>query len=154
MKEVNNGKQQIAETVVDELQYPSVIKWTRQRRSVYRVLWEAEEPLNAVQIYNQASHGREGEEYALSTIYRILAAFEEKGLVEKTAWMENGTVVYTLNRGEHTHYAVCLGCKKRIPLQNCPFDHVHLEREAGDFIITGHKLELYGYCGECKIIVK
>lgn len=154
MKEANDGKRQFAEVNVDKLQYPSGIKWTRQRRSVYRVLWEAGEPLNAVQIYDLASHEQVGEGYALSTIYRILAAFEEKGLVEKTAWMEDGTVVYTLNRGEHTHYAVCLGCRKRIPLQKCPFAHVRLEGEAGDFTITGHKLELYGYCGECKINLK
>lgn len=154
MNEVYNRKQQIAKAVVDELQYPSGIKWTRQRRSVYRVLWEAGEPLNAVQIYNLVSHGQAGEGYALSTIYRILAAFEENGLVEKTAWMEDGTVVYTLNRGQHTHYAVCLGCRRRIPLQKCPFAHMQLERSAGDFTITGHKLELYGYCGECKINLK
>lgn len=154
MKEADDRKRQVVETVVDGLTYPSGIKWTKQRKSVYRVLWEAGEPLNAVQIYNHTSHGQAGEEYALSTIYRILAAFEEKGLVEKTAWMEDGTVVYTLNRGEHTHYAVCLACRKRIPLQNCPFTHVHLERETGDFTITGHKLELYGYCGECKINLK
>lgn len=154
MKETSEGKRQIADTVVDELKYPSGIKWTKQRKSVYRVLCEAGEPMSAVQIYNLASHGQAGEEYALSTIYRILTAFEEKGLVEKTSWMEDGAVVYTLNRGEHTHYAICLACRRRIPLQKCPFAHVRLEREEGDFTITGHKLELYGYCGECKINLK
>lgn len=134
----------------DDIQFPQGMKWTKQRKSVYRVLWESAEPLNAVQIYNLASQAAEGEEYALSTIYRILAAFEEKGLVEKTAWMGDGTVVYALNRGEHTHYAVCLDCRRRIPLQECPFAHIHLEHNAVDFTVTGHKLELYGYCGECK----
>ena len=135
---------------LEEMQYPQGLKWTKQRKSVYRVLWSAKEPLNVVQIYNLASKATTGEEYALSTIYRILAAFEEKGLVEKTTWMGDGTVVYTLNRGEHTHYAVCLDCGRRIPLPECPFAHMHLEREAGDFTVTGHKLELYGYCGECR----
>lgn len=142
--------QKIQTGAVDNLQFPQGLKWTKQRKSVYKVLWEAAEPLNAVQIYNLASQAAEGEEYALSTIYRILAAFEEKGLVEKTTWMGDGTVVYALNRGEHTHYAVCLDCRRRIPLQECPFTHIHLNREAGDFTVTGHKLELYGYCGDCK----
>ena len=134
----------------EDLQYPQGLKWTKQRKSVYQVLWSAKEPLNALQIYNLASKDATGEEYALSTIYRILSAFEEKGLVEKTTWMGDGTVVYILNRGGHTHYAVCLHCGRRIPLPECPFTHIHLEREAGDFTITGHKLELYGYCGECR----
>ena len=142
--------QKIQTEAVDDLQFPQGLKWTKQRKSVYKVLWEAAEPLNAVQIYNLASQAAEGEEYALSTIYRILAAFEEKGLVEKTTWMGDGTVVYTLNRGEHTHYAVCLDCRRRIPLQECPFTHIHLDRGTGDFTVTSHKLELYGYCGDCK----
>lgn len=134
---------------VDNLQYPQILKWTRQRKMVYRVLWEAEEPLSAVQIYHLTKQA-ERQEVAVSTIYRILAAFEEKELVEKTAWMEDGTAVYVLNRGEHTHYAVCLECHRRIPLHSCPVDHVHLEKDAGDFTVTGHKLELYGYCSQCK----
>lgn len=132
-----------------ELQYPKGIKWTKQRKAVYQVLSRAKEPMSAVQIY----HGLDKEEqeaYAVSTVYRILATFEENGFVSKTTWMGDGTVVYELNRGEHTHYAVCLECHKRIALQACPFAHAHLEQETEDFTVTGHKLELYGYCKECK----
>lgn len=135
----------------EESKFPQGIKWTKQRKCVYNVLSEATEPLNAVQIYHLVEKHADGEEYAVSTIYRILAAFEEKGLVTKATWMGgDGTVVYELNRGGHTHYAVCLECHKRIPLQNCPFAHIHLEQETGDFTVTGHKLELYGYCKDCK----
>lgn len=131
-----------------KIEYPGGIKWTKQRKCVYRILYYANEPLNAVQIYKRI--GREAEnDYAVSTIYRILAVFEERGLVNKTTWLGDGTVVYELDRGEHTHYAVCLECHKRIPLSDCPFAHMHLNAGAEDFTVTGHKLELYGYCGEC-----
>lgn len=133
-----------------ELQYPQGIKWTRQRKDVYAVLWNAAEPLSAVQIYNRVDKPETEGMYAVSTIYRILAAFEEKGLVTKTTWMGDGTVMYELNRGGHTHYAVCLECHKRVALPSCPFAHVHLEEESGDFTVTGHKLELYGYCKDCR----
>lgn len=133
-----------------DIEYPQGIKWTRQRKNVYAVLLEATEPLTAVQIYHLAEKLADGEEYALSTIYRILTAFEDKGMVSKTAWMGDGTIVYELNRGEHTHYAVCLECHKRIALQSCPFAHIHMEKTAEDFTVTGHKLELYGYCKDCR----
>ncbi len=135
---------------MEEIEYPKGVKWTRQRKNVYRVLQTAKEPLSAVQVYRLAEKLAEGEEYALSTVYRILAAFEEKGLVSKAAWMGDGAVAYELNRGGHTHYAVCLECHKRIALQSCPFAHVSLEQETGEFTVTGHKLELYGYCKDCK----
>lgn len=130
--------------------YPQGLKWTKQRKHVYEVLLAASEPLSAVQIYNRVERSCGEDTYALSTIYRILTSFEEKNLVNKTNWMGDGTVVYELNRGEHTHYAVCLECHKRIQLQSCPFAHVHMEKDAGDFTITSHKLELYGYCKDCK----
>ena len=132
-----------------EKNYPGGMKWTRQRKAVYDVLNEAKEPLSAVQIYSNLEKS-EQEAFAVSTVYRILTAFEEQHYVTKTAWIGDGTIVYELNRGEHTHYAVCLECHKRIPLEHCPFAHIHLEQETGDFTITGHKLELYGYCKECK----
>lgn len=130
-------------------EYPKGIKWTRQRKDVYEVLYLAQEPLTAVQIYNRiVQKGADGG-YAVSTIYRILSAFEEKGLVSRTSWLGDGTAVYELDRGEHTHYAVCLECRRRVQLDSCPFAHLHLETGAGDFMVTGHKLELYGYCKEC-----
>lgn len=137
---------------MERQEYPAGIKWTRQRKDVYQVLLEAEEPLSAVQIYRRLEEaaGRCG--YAVSTIYRILAAFENRGLLQKSSWMGDDTVLYELNRGGHTHYALCLGCHKRVPLENCPLEHMRLCFPGGpeDFEITGHKLELYGYCRECK----
>ena len=132
------------------MEYPRGMKWTKQRKAVYKVLWETQEPLNAIKIYNLVEQQAAGEEYAMSTIYRILSAFEEQGLVEKEAAMEDGTLYYSLCRGKHTHYAVCLECHKRIPLQSCPFAHIHLEQETEDFVTTNHKLELYGYCKNCR----
>lgn len=140
----------------EKIAYPQGMKWTRQRKDVYEVLYHAAEPLSAVQIYQQIAKADESGNYAVSTIYRILTAFEEKNLVNKTNWMGDGTVVYELNRGGHTHYAVCMNCNKRIPLQACPFEHIHLQDEGEQgledtgFQIIGHKLELYGYCKECK----
>ena len=134
----------------NNMTFPQGIKWTRQRRAVYTVLWKAKEPLNAAAIYRLACEEGSGEEYAPSTIYRILAAFEEKGLVEKEADMADGNIFYSLCRGSHRHYAVCLECRKRIPLPSCPFAHIHMEKETQGFVIVDHKLEVYGYCAQCR----
>lgn len=130
--------------------YPAGIKWTKQRKAVYEVLSASEEPLSAVQIYNLILQKSGEGNYAVSTVYRVLTAFEEKGYVEKSTFMGEDTVMYEWKRNGHTHYAVCLGCRKKLPLQACPFEHVHLAAESDDFLVTGHKLELYGYCKTCK----
>lgn len=141
-----------------EIEYPAKIKWTKQRKDVYKVLTQACEPLSAQQLYIRVCEQAGGETYALSTIYRILATFEEKGLVNSTTWLGEDTVVYELERGDHTHYAVCLECHTRIPLHSCPFTIGHFGHRHGDedteelenFTVTGHKVELYGYCGNCR----
>lgn len=137
--------------------YPQGIKWTKQRKAVYEVLLRATEPLSAVQIYNHIDKTDAAGNYAVSTIYRILTAFEEKNMVTRSNWMGDGTIVYELNKGGHTHYAVCMNCHKRVPLQTCPFEHMHLGEcsdehglEQDGFVVTGHKLEIYGYCKQCK----
>ncbi|MBO4750830.1 MAG: transcriptional repressor [Lachnospiraceae bacterium] len=141
-------------------EYPAGLKWTKQRKRVYEILKEATQPLSAAMIYARLE-GWEQEQYAISTIYRILAAFEESRLVEKTTWIGEGTVVYELSRPEHVHYAVCLDCHRRIPLEHCPLHmagaHVHVSAEdhdispeAEDFTVVSHKIELYGYCKDCK----
>ena len=137
---------------MDKRDYPAGIKWTRQRRDVYQVLSEAEEPLSALQIYRQLEETAGQSGYALSTVYRILAAFEEHDMLRKSSWMGEDTLLYELDRGDHTHYALCLDCRRRVPLENCPFKqiHDHLPGLPGDFVVTGHKLELYGYCKECR----
>lgn len=153
----NNLSLKNQETTCSEKSYPQGIKWTRQRKDVYQVLLDATEPLSAVQIYDRILKMESSERYAISTIYRILTAFEENDIVIKSNWMGGNIIVYELNRGEHTHYAMCLNCHKRIPLHECPFEHHHVEsmhdeKELADagFQVTGHKLELYGYCKQCQ----
>lgn len=144
--------------MTQNLTYPQGIKWTKQRKCVYQVLSKAEEPLSAQQIYLLVKELGGQETYALSTIYRILSAFEENGLVNSTTWMGEDTVVYELERGDHTHYAVCLDCHKRIALHSCPFSIGHFgnrhgereHEELNDFTVIGHKVELYGYCDKCR----
>ena len=141
-------------------EYPAGLKWTKQRKRVYQILKEATEPLSAAQIYARMESW-EQEQYAISTVYRILAAFEENQLLEKTTWMGEGTIVYELRHSSHVHYAVCLDCHRRIPLEHCPLHmtgaHFHASEEenhshspAEDFTVVSHKIELYGYCKDCQ----
>lgn len=134
--------------------WPEGMKWTKQRKDIFEVLKGAKKPVSAHDIYQEILKLNEvdASNFAISTVYRSLAVFEEKGLVEKSVLLGSDTAVYELADGQHKHYAVCLSCHKLVPLKHCPFEHVehdHMESEDGEFVVTGHKLELYGYCKEC-----
>lgn len=130
--------------------WPEGIKKTKQREDVFRVLVHAGKPLSAIEIYNQIKKENEQTSYAVSTIYRSLSIFEEKGLVIKSTLMGEDTAVYEWDHGKHKHYAICLNCHKLVPLSKCPFEHVKLDTSEENFTVTNHKLEIYGYCNKCK----
>ena len=128
------------------------LKNTKSRHAVVEVLQNAQSPLSAEEIYLEVK--RQGVSANLSTVYRILELLEKMTLVEKIP-TENGKAVFELIHEEHRHHLICTGCRRRVPISDCPLEK--LEREVGretDFSITGHRLELYGICPDCKKVDK
>lgn len=134
-----------------DYEWPEGLKHTKQREDVIKVLLQANEPMTANDIYRKIEETDAGCNYAISTIYRTLTALEEKGCLEKSNLLGDDMAVYMLKQETHQHFAVCLGCHKVIPLKQCPFGKIRIRKDApqDDFVITGHKLEVYGYCKEC-----
>ncbi|MDE7013714.1 MAG: transcriptional repressor [Kineothrix sp.] len=133
----------------EEIHFPKDIKKTKQRVDIFRILSAASRPMSAAEIYQCLIKKTDGTNFAISTVYRGLAAFEEKGYVTKSTLMGAETCCYEWNQGRHRHYAVCLKCHKLVPLEICPFEHEKIHGLGKDFTVTGHKLELYGFCREC-----
>jgi Fur family ferric uptake transcriptional regulator len=129
------------------LPWPEGLKRTKPREAVLAVFEEASEPLTALAISSNLE--KNGRPLWLSTIYRILESFEEKGLISKTTVLDNGMAVYAVNRHEHTHYAVCMKCRKMLAMEKCPMQADIPELSNQGFQVTGHKIEMYGYCREC-----
>ena len=127
--------------------WPSGIKRTKPRESILSVLKKSEKPLSAMEIYAETQKMKQA--VSLSTIYRALELFVKKGTVIKLAIMHNELAVYELNRSQHKHYAVCLGCHKILPMGYCPMEKLLPKMIDGDFEVLGHNLEVYGYCKEC-----
>lgn len=125
----------------------SGIKKTKQRAALLEILEDAESPLTASQIHEL--YRQKDSCACLSTTYRTLEMFTEKGIVSKLISMDNATATYELDTHMHKHYAVCRGCKKMIDLECCPIEHTEVKTSDGSFHVTGHRLEVYGYCDDC-----
>jgi len=127
--------------------WPSGLKRTKPRENVLLILERAEKPLSAMEICSEIE--KAGESAWLSTVYRILELLVKKGVVVKISVMNNEMALYELNRFQHKHYAVCLGCHKIIVMDNCPMERFIPKIRDADFHVTGHHLEVYGYCKDC-----
>lgn len=118
------------------------IKKTRQRIALANELVKSHIPVTAEQLYEKHK------DMSLSTIYRALELFCEKGIVQKSIINESDSHYYEIINNDHRHYAVCLGCSKITYVDLCPLHDVKID--TGEFSVTSHKLELYGYCENCR----
>jgi len=119
---------------------------TPQRRAILTIIQEHRRHLSADEIYDLAR--REVPRLSLSTVYRTLELLKELNLVRELQ-LAGDYARYETQSQEHQHL-VCLRCGKVLEFQcdHCAAVHQKLAREYG-FRITGGRVELFGYCGEC-----
>ena len=117
------------------------MKCTRQRVDVMRTLVNSDAPMSAEMIFSQLKN------VSLSTVYRILERFTADGIVTRCVFNGSSEIYYEPSSVKHRHYTVCLGCHEVRYVESCP---VHKTKIDG-FTVTGHRLELYGYCSKCSM---
>lgn len=127
------------------------LKNTKHRNSVLDILENSEQPVTAECIFLKLKE--ENVSINLSTVYRVLEKLYEKRLINKTNITDESKALYEINHMEHKHHLVCVGCKKMFSVDECPIEEYEktLQKKLG-FDITGHKLEIYGYCRDCKAV--
>jgi Fur family ferric uptake transcriptional regulator len=94
---------------------------------------------------------RKGQRLSRATVYRTLSLLVESGLVQEV-FFEDGHMHYEHIYGhEHHCHLRCLGCRKIIEFRNGAVEETEKRvGQAHNFTITGHKLEIYGYCCQCR----
>ena len=125
------------------------LKNTKQRTAILNILEKNNQPVSAEDIYSSLKSQKLS--VSLSTVYRALETMAEKKLVTKLNMQDNSKALFEINHEIHKHYLICLGCKKIISIMSCPLENYEekLSEETG-FLIEGHRLDIYGYCPECR----
>ncbi|MDX9917260.1 MAG: Fur family transcriptional regulator [Gudongella sp.] len=126
------------------------IKVTRQRVEILSVLSNALVPVSADEIYGiVVKNGKMS--INLSTIYRVLDALTQKGILLKSNLNLDGRFTYEFNRNEHKHHIICIECNEIIPVKGCPLMEYESELEMSTgYKIMEHSLELRGICPKCQ----
>lgn len=117
---------------------------TWQRSAILGALAAASCHLTAEEIHRRLRRGPRA--IGLATVYRALDAFVREGLAEPVH-VGDGRVRYGAAANHHDH-VVCLACGAWQPLAECVVPEA-MRRLPRGFRVTGHQLEVYGYCGRC-----
>ncbi len=122
-------------------------KLTPQRRMIVEALLETEVEMTADEIYQKVRTAYP--EVGLDTIYRNLRLLVKLNVVDEVK-LPGKLAQYSLNRRHHAHELVCVECGREIPLGHCPIKELEaVAREQHGFVISSHRIELFGYCPAC-----
>ncbi|HOV69495.1 MAG TPA: Fur family transcriptional regulator [Clostridia bacterium] len=125
------------------------LRITPHREKILDILEKSDQPIPADRIFIMMKD--DDIDINLSTVYRALEALVSKGLAVKLDIGGENKVYYAYNNNVHSHYLVCLGCKSITTIDYCPLEEYEKKlEEEREFSVSGHKLDIYGYCPGCK----
>jgi Fe2+ or Zn2+ uptake regulation protein len=126
-------------------------RYTSGRRELVEVLAGAGRPLVVAEIVEQ----RRG--MAQSSAYRNLGVFEQAGVVRRIPGADE-FARYELDEEltEHHHHIICTNCGKVVDYtmsdqtERAVLKATATVAEESGFALTGHQLDLFGLCRDCK----
>ena len=124
-------------------------KATRQRDLIIRMFSEAGRHLSAEELYILVKKKEPGIGYA--TVYRTLKLLAESGLAHERRF-EDGFNRYELSDSDaHHDHLICTGCGRILEFENDEIERLQqVVAKKNHFVVTSHKLEIYGLCTECQ----
>jgi Fur family ferric uptake transcriptional regulator len=125
------------------------LKNTKYRVYVIELFSKSDELLSAQDVHQKLL--KKKVRINLSTVYRTLDLLVENNILNRINLENEKQAMYEYNRNVHHHFLICQSCSKIVPIYNCPIGDYEdkLKKESG-FNITGHRIEFYGYCEDCK----
>ncbi|PKM78220.1 MAG: transcriptional repressor [Firmicutes bacterium HGW-Firmicutes-15] len=125
------------------------LKNTKRRNSILEALAKSAQPITVDQVFLELQ--RNDVSINISTVYRILETLVSKDLILKTNIIGENKSLFELNQMDHKHHFICMSCRQMFAVDDCPFEQYgELLQSKMGFNVTGHKLEIYGYCQNCK----
>jgi Fur family ferric uptake transcriptional regulator len=125
------------------------LKATRQRELIVRAFFAINAHISAEALYRRVS-GRD-RRIGLVTVYRTLKLLKEAGLAHERQFGEGRALFEHASSDRHHDHMICTHCGKITEFENCEIEALQeqVARRLG-FTLQYHKLELYGFCRECR----
>lgn len=122
------------------------VRFTPQRQAILEFLLETQSHPTADEIYHHVKEKFPG--VSLGTIYNTLNMLKEHGHLLELSY---GDMSSRFDGNPKNHYhIVCSHCGRVVDYHRPLIDmNDEVTRESG-FIITGHRMEFYGVCPECR----
>jgi Fur family ferric uptake transcriptional regulator len=124
-------------------------KSTRQRDIIVSEFLQTPEHVTAEDLYRKVS--KHHKDIGLTTVYRTLKLLTESGLATERVFADNLTRYEPLSSEDHHDHLICLKCGAITEFEEPKMERMQ-DRIADEFGFhtVDHKMELYGYCRNCR----
>ncbi|AGB19955.1 Fur family transcriptional regulator [Thermoanaerobacterium thermosaccharolyticum] len=119
-------------------------KITPQRELIINIMLDTQGYLSVKEIYEKVK--KSFPQVSLDTVYRNLSLLKDINVLSETTIGNN--IMYEIHKDMHDHIMKCIKCGKVYELNICPLDLCI--NKLDDFEIVDHKIEITGYCKNCK----
>ena len=135
-------RSEIPQSRLERLCRENGMRMTGQRRTIARVLSEANDHPDVEEVHKRAS--AQDKNISLSTVYRTVRLFEEAGILERHEFGD-GRARYEQVASEHHDHLIDMRSGKVIEFRNEQVERLQeaIARELG-YKLIDHRLELYG----------
>lgn len=126
------------------------LKYTRQRELLLKILYNSEIHITPEQLYLEMKEKFGEANVGIATVYRTLNLLEESGMATSISFGTQGKKFELAVKPHHDHI-ICKSCGKIVEFENKSIEkkQIAIAKENG-FTLTGHIMQLYGICNDCK----
>lgn len=126
------------------------LKYTRQREILLKCLYNNSSHYTPENLYLYIKEQYPDLNIGIATVYRTLNLLEDAGMVTSLSFGAQGKKFELANKPHHDHM-ICKHCGLIIEFQDATIERKQTQvAKEHNFELTGHLMQLYGICAECK----
>lgn len=125
------------------------LKTSRQRELIAEVFFASPGHLSVDELLERVRS--QDPKVGQATVYRTMKLLVEIGLAGARQFGDGHTRYEPVESREHHDHLICTSCGKIVEFHNSQIEELQtrVARQHG-FVVTRHKLELYGLCADCR----
>lgn len=125
------------------------LRMTPQRSLILDIFLKKQGHLSAEQLYDLVK--KKDPTIGQATVYRMLRLLSESGIAREVDFGDGvSRFEADVGKGHHDHL-ICTECNKEVEVVDTEIEKLQerLAKKHG-FLLTGHKMYLYGLCSSCR----
>jgi Fur family ferric uptake transcriptional regulator len=125
------------------------LKMTPQRRLILDVFLREEGHLACEDLYGRVK--KADKSIGQATVYRTLKLLSESGLAKEVNFGDGVTRYERKYGSDHHDHIICETCGRNVEVVDEDIERLQEAlAERHGFLLTGHKMYLYGICADCR----